>query len=330
MKHANLSIFVPHAGCPHRCSFCNQKSISGAADCPSGGDVIALCEAQAARMQNREGEIAFFGGSFTAIDREYRTELLEAAAPFVHNGMFRGIRISTRPDCIDPETLAVLKSYGVTAIELGAQSMDDKVLRENGRGHTAWDVEHAARLILEGGFALGLQMMTGLWGADDESDLTTAQRLAALGPQTVRVYPTLVMEGTRLARLYRNGYYRPQTFEGAVVLGARLLEYFTERGIRVIRMGLHAEGTLEAGLLAGPYHPAFRELCEGRLLQNRIRGLLEGKAPGNFILRTAPRNVSKIMGHGACGIVQLRELGYNIRLRQDAAMTGLTLEIEDV
>lgn len=182
-----------------------------------------------------DAEIAFFGGSFTAIGRDYMLELLEAAAPFV-GGAFRGIRISTRPDAVDGETLGLLRRYGVTAVELGAQSMDDGVLDQNLRGHTAADVERAAGLVRDAGFELGLQMMTGLYGSDEARDFMTAERLAACAPDTVRVYPTVVMEGTGLAALWRAGAYRPQTLEEAVSLGARLLEFFEGKGVRVIRM----------------------------------------------------------------------------------------------
>ena len=235
MRHANLAIFVPHAGCPRQCSFCNQKSISGAREAPTGKSVAALCaeSARALAGADTDAEIAFFGGSFTAIGRDYMLELLEAAAPFV-GGAFRGIRISTRPDAVDGETLGLLRRYGVTAVELGAQSMDDGVLDQNLRGHTAADVERAAGLVRDAGFELGLQMMTGLYGSDEARDFMTAERLAACAPDTVRVYPTVVMEGTGLAALWRAGTYRPQTLGEAVSLGARLLEFFEGKGVRVI------------------------------------------------------------------------------------------------
>ncbi|WP_308753821.1 radical SAM protein, partial [uncultured Anaerotruncus sp.] len=178
MRHANLAVFVPHAGCPRRCSFCSQKSISGAREAPTGESVSALCAESARSLAgaDTDAEIAFFGGSFTAIDRAYMLELLEAAAPFV-GGAFRGIRVSTRPDAVDGEVLDLLRRYGVTAVELGAQSMDDGVLMKNRRGHTAADVERAARLVREAGFELGLQMMTGLYGSDEARDFRTAERL---------------------------------------------------------------------------------------------------------------------------------------------------------
>ncbi len=331
MRHANLAIFVPHLGCPNRCSFCDQHRISGAGQPPTGEQVGQLCETAASQLRGRcpEAEIAFFGGSFTAIDRAYMCELLEAAAPYVGE-VFGGIRISTRPDAIDREVLELLARYSVRSIELGAQSMSDAVLSANQRGHTAADVERASALIRESGFSLGLQMMTGLYRADEQSDFETAERLAALRPDTVRIYPTVVMEGTRLAALYRAGEYRPQSLEQAVALGARLLGFFDGLGIRVIRMGLHAQESLVSGRVAGPYHPAFRELCEGRLMEQRLASLLSGRPQGAYIVCVSPKSVSKVCGHGGQGIAKLRALGYHIKVEQDRAMSGLAVRLKGV
>lgn len=331
MKHANLSIFVPHVGCPHQCSFCNQRSISGAQVLPDRKAVKELCLTAEKQLDGHCGnaEIAFFGGSFTAIDPAYMLELLHAAEPFVHGSVFRGIRISTRPDAIDREILSVLKTHHVTAIELGAQSMSDQVLEMNSRGHTAAQVKEASARILDSGFELGLQMMTGLYGSDEEKDWDTALQLAALKPDTVRIYPTLVVEGTALAEFWRAGSYCPQTLEETVALGARLLEFFEhDCAIPVIRMGLHAQESLRESVLAGPYHPAYRELCEGRLLYNRI--LKSMKKQGNYLVRISPRSVSKITGHGAGTIEKLRQLGYNVSIRQEPGLVGLDIMVEEV
>src|SRR5659263_124650 len=200
--------------------------------------------------------------------------LLEAAAPFVGENGFKGIRISTRPDAIDEERLLILKKYNVTAIELGAQSMDDGVLLLNRRGHTAVDVINAARLIKSSGFELGLQMMTGLYGDTQQGALKTAIEIAKLEPKTVRIYPTIVLEETLLAELYHKGEYLPQSLEDAVSLCAQLLEYFFLQGIKVIRLGLHASEGIENGRISGPWHPAFRELCENYIYFKRARAAL--------------------------------------------------------
>ncbi|MBQ3903792.1 MAG: radical SAM protein, partial [Eubacterium sp.] len=208
MKKGNISIFVPHNGCPQQCSFCNQKTITGQAYQPTAKDVDEAVQ-KALRKKGYKFEIAFFGGSFTAIDRAYMTELLDAAEPYVKSGAVSGIRISTRPDYIDDEILTLLKSKGVTAIELGAQSMDDEVLSANLRGHTAADVVNASKLIKSYGFELGLQMMTGLYLDTDEKDIETARKIIELKPETVRIYPTVVLKGTYLEELYDGKAYRP-------------------------------------------------------------------------------------------------------------------------
>ena len=187
------------------------------------------------RMQN--AEIAFFGGSFTAIDPDYRLALLKTAHAACETYGFAGIRCSTRPDAIDDERLTVLKQYGVTAIELGAQSMDGEVLLLNRRGHTAKDVENAARLIRAYDFELGLQMMTGLPGDSDAKAMKTVERLLALKPDTMRIYPTIVLENTPLCDLYRAGKYTPQTLKDAVLLCAKLIPMIEQRGVKLIRVG---------------------------------------------------------------------------------------------
>lgn len=329
MKHANVAVFVPHLGCPNRCSFCDQKEISGASDAPDASTVTKTCLAAESELSRggRSAELAFFGGSFTAIDRKYMLELLGAAQPFIERGVFTGIRISTRPDCVDNETLELLRRYNVRAIELGAQSMDDRVLSLNLRGHTAADVEAAARRIRDAGLELGLQMMTGLYGSDDDIDYATAQKLVALRPATVRIYPTVVMEHTLLAKLYREGSYEPPPLAAAVALGARLLKLFGGEGIRVIRMGLHAQESLQSGMIAGPYHPAFRELCEGELMRRRAMERLSGKPKGEYTVAVSPRSVSKIVGHGSGFVDGLRELGYHVKMKQDNSLADLDVMV---
>ena len=232
MKKGNISIFVPHLGCPCQCSFCNQKTITGQANQPTPQDVDKAVKT-ALKSKGFDYEIAFFGGSFTAIDREYMISLLKAANKYIKSNEVKGIRISTRPDCIDEEILDLLKEYGVTSIELGAQSMDDEVLLANRRGHTAKDVENASELIKSYGFELGLQMMTGLYKDSEEKAIKTAEKIIALSPQTVRIYPTVVLKGTYLADLYLSGEYKPLNADESAQLCAKLVLLFEKNNIKM-------------------------------------------------------------------------------------------------
>ena len=251
--------------------------------------------------------------------------LLDAAAPYTDR--FRGIRISTRPDAIDDEVLTLLKAYKVTSVELGAQSMSDDVLAANDRGHTAGDVRRAANLIQRYDMELGLQMMTGLYQSTDAIDRMTAEQFVLLRPATVRIYPTIVMRGTRLGTLYETGTYRPQTLENAVDLCADLLTLFDRDHIRVIRVGLHDTPTLRRDMLAGPYHPAFRELCESRLMLRRAVSLLEGRPHGAYTLTVNPKCRSKMTGNRKSNLTALIEKGYTISISEDASVPDLSVSL---
>ena len=314
MRHINVSLFVPHLGCPHRCIFCDQHAISGQGTPITPEEIVSACRIAADSPHAvKNSEIAFFGGSFTAVNRATQEMCLQAAAPFLGTS-FSGIRISTRPDAIDEETLRFLKARGVTAIELGAQSMDETVLVKNERGHTPADTANAARLIKAFGFSLGLQMMTGLYGSSDETDLFTAQALAALAPDTVRIYPTVVLKGTRLAALYEEGAYIPPTLSQSVALCAKLLLFFYDRNIPVIRLGLHAGADVEKQYVAGPYHPAFRELCENEIYKEKISSLLSPLPPGAYTVCVAPGHASKAAGQKRSNLIHFRTNGYRLKI----------------
>ena len=314
MRHVNVSLFVPHLGCPHRCVFCDQRAISGQRSPITAADIIASCETAAACPHDvSNSEIAFFGGSFTAIDRETQEMCLRTAAPYLKSS-FSGIRISTRPDAVDAETLAFLKENGVTAIELGAQSMEAEVLRKNERGHTPEDTVNASRLIKSFGFSLGLQMMTGLYGSTDETDLSTAGALIALQPDTVRIYPTVVLKNTFLASLFSTGAYTPPTLEQSVSLCAKLLLRFHKADIPVIRLGLHAGAEVEKNHVAGPYHPAFRELCENRIYREAIVSLLSPLPPGSYTVCVPPGHSSKAAGQKRSNLIHFQARGYRLKI----------------
>lgn len=319
MRHVNVALFVPHEGCPNQCSFCNQRAISGKRTQVKPDDVDKAVEIALENPDSRGGEIAFFGGSFTAIERKTMLLLLEAAHRYVADGSFRGIRISTRPDAIDEEICAILSHYGVTAVELGAQSLDDKILSLNKRGHTAQDVVNATKLLQKNGFETGLQMMTGLYGSTDADCTETAMKIVALRPDTVRIYPTVVLENTLLCELYRKGEYAPQTVEEASELCATLLEIFHEEGIRVIRTGLHSGGDVEGEFVAGAYHPAFKEICESRIYLKKALGFIEANQipKGKIEIRVHPRFISPMTGQKRSNILALRELGYEAKITAD-------------
>ncbi|MGN1316259.1 MAG: elongator complex protein 3 [Acutalibacteraceae bacterium] len=320
MKHANISLFVPHQGCPHQCSFCNQKTISGSVKELTPQEVReTLLKAVSHGVNPENTEIAFFGGSFTAVERSYMISLLRETKPFTDDRKFCGIRVSTRPDAIDEEVLGILKEYGVTSIELGAQSTDSQVLLLNHRGHSRDDIIRASRLIKEKGFSLGLQMMTGLLGDTPEKSLRTAEDIIDLKPDTVRIYPTIVLEGTYLGELYKKGEYEPQTLEEATDLCAVLLKRFYDENITVIRLGLHSGGNVEEGYIAGPYHPAFGELCESKIYLEKAIRMLSGKHPekntNQITLWVNPSEISKMVGQKGSNKAELRKSGWNVTVK---------------
>lgn len=321
MKHANISIFIPHNGCPNKCSFCNQKNITGEQSQPSAEEVNKLLENASQQMNHRasNAEIAFFGGSFTAIDREYMLSLLKVAKSFVDNGRFSGIRVSTRPDCITPEILDILKAYKVTAIELGAQSMDDEVLRLNNRGHTKSDVEKASKLIKDYGFSLGLQMMTGLYGSSYEKDKNTGLLIKDLKPDTVRIYPTVIMRDTELEALYIAGKYKTLSFDDTVRLCCELISMFECAGISVIRVGLQSSESLCKNMIAGVFHPAFREICDSVIVYDKIIEEIEKKGlVGNDIKITVnPKMLSRVIGQKKSNLKRFYDSFYKVKICQD-------------
>ena len=317
MKHSNVAIFVPHNGCPNCCSFCNQVKITGKQNQPTENDVINAVEIamHSKGYSPQMSEIAFFGGSFTAIERKYMLQLLSTAYSFVKAGKFVGIRISTRPDFIDDEILTILKQYGVTAIELGAQSMCDEVLTLNHRGHTAQQVVNASILIKKFGFNLGLQMMTGLYGSTPDKDIYTAQQICALKPATVRIYPTIIMKNTLLADYYNSGKYITYSLEETISLCATLLMMFEENNIKVIRLGLHSTDELAASMVAGPWHPSIGELCASRIYRNKIENYIyENSLPkGSYSIYINPKEISKLLGQKRSNLEYFKQLGYNIK-----------------
>ena len=326
IAHANISIFVPHIGCPNKCSFCNQRYITGTCKAPHPEDVENAVKSalNSKNYDPKTTEIAFFGGSFTAINRGYMEALLETASAYVNVGIVSGIRISTRPDAIDDEILMLLKSYGVTAIELGAQSLNDRVLKMNNRGHTARDVEKAAMLIKKHGFELGLQIMTGLYADDSDSTLRTVQKIIEIAPDTVRIYPTIVLKDTDLEALYLDNIYKPQELGEAVKLASKLYLQLTRAGIRVIRLGLHS--IEEGSYVAGPWHPAFAELCYSQIMLSKVLGCLFTE--GKYKIYVNPKCISQMTGQRKSNLLYLKKRGFDCKVIADDSIEELEFRIE--
>lgn len=330
MSHSNISIFVPHKGCPNDCSFCNQRAISGQTVPATPLDVEnAVKVAIEYNVDPKNTEIAFFGGSFTAIERDYMLSLLTAAKHFLDMYNFKGIRVSTRPDCIDESILETLKNYGVTAIELGAQSMCDDVLLANRRGHTANDVRKASKLIKKYRFELGLQMMTGLYKSDFEKDEYTAREIIKLQPDTVRVYPTVVLKNTHLGFLQEKGEYIAPTAEETAPFCAKLLQMFENENIRVIKLGLHSSETVESDMVGGAYHPAFRELCEGHIYLQKILEKLSKKDKNlEYVIYVNKKVLSKAKGQQKRNEKALKNQGFHCIIKGKENLEEFDIEVE--
>ena len=307
MKSSVIPVFIPHLGCPNDCIFCNQRRIA-APKVPDAQDVRHIIE-QALEYAERP-QISFYGGSFTCIDTKLQEEYLSAAFEYVRSGKADSLRISTRPDGIDEQTLARLRSFGVKTVELGAQSMDDNVLLLARRGHTAEDVKRASRMIKQAGFELVLQIMPGLPGADICADMQTAREIAALEPNGVRIYPVCVIKDTALCDMYERGEYTPLTPDSAAERCADIWEVFIEANIPVIRIGLNPTEELSSGAaVAGAYHPAMGQMVRSARLYKKAVQMLSGLSPFENVLITVPRGrLSDMRGQKNANIIKLHSL----------------------
>ena len=334
-RHINIPIFIPHLGCPNNCVFCNQRSISGHGDFDIGSVRGELERAVSTLDSDADVEIAFFGGSFTGIDRGEMIYLLSLAKEYIDSGAARSVRISTRPDYIDGEILDILEKYRVTDIELGLQSMDDRVLALSKRGHTSETARKACRMISERGFGLVGQMMIGLPGSDIASEVATAEEIASLCGGA-RIYPTVVFDGTELCDMTSSGEYRPLTLDDAVIRSEAALNVFIRAGIPVLRLGLCASDNLSdpEKAVAGANHSAIGELVYGehymRVLREYIaehRLSLEGKR----VTVCAPvGEVSKVSGQKRKNKLRLKgEYGaLDVKVIEDPALGKYEVRIE--
>jgi len=298
IRKYNIPVFIPHLGCPNDCAFCNQKKITGRDTDITFDDVRKLIsESLSTVKENSETEVAFFGGSFTGLDKELQKGFLSVANEFFPK--IHGIRLSTRADYINEEVVEMLKAYNVTAVELGVQSTDEDVLKKNLRGHSFDRIKKASELLKSYGFELGLQMMIGMYGSDFEKDIKTALDIISLNPATTRIYPTVVLKDTKLEEYYNQGIYKPYTVEEAAECAKSVYRLFEENNITVLRIGLHSSDELENGaIVAGPYHPAFGEIVQNLIYRDKIEEdiIKNNISDSDYIVEVKNKDVSKAVG----------------------------------
>ena len=317
-KEYIIPIFVPHLGCPNNCTFCNQKKISGQTKMVTKQDVKDTIEYYLKNFKDdhKYVEVAFFGGSFTAIEKEKQEELLEAVQEYIENKKVHSIRVSTRPDCIDKDILKRLKKYHVKTIELGVQSTNNYILSRCKRGHTGENVKKASKLIRRYGFVLGHQMMVGLPESTKQDEVNTAKELIKLKPKIVRIYPVLVIKDTELEREYKSGEYTPLTVGQAVERCKEIVNLFNRKKINIIRIGLQNTeeitdpSTKESSVVAGPYHPAFRQLVESSMWYDSIVNEIKkvNAKVKKVKIKANDINVNNIIGHKKENITKLKEV----------------------
>lgn len=307
-NHKNIPIFIPHLGCPNLCVFCNQRSISGCEEFRRESVVDEIEEALKTIDESAEVEIAYFGGSFTGIDRSLMIYLLDVASSYVENkreGCPRvtGIRMSTRPDYINAEIMEILSSYPVKTVELGLQSMRDEVLLASKRGHSARDAEKACKLIKDAGYSLVGQMMIGLPNSTLDDEIYTAKKICEMGADAARIYPTVVFFDTELADMAERGEYIPLSVNDAVERSKEVLKIFEESNVECIRVGLCASDNLmdKGRVLGGANHPSLGELVMGEAYYDRMCAdadkLMGECEKGEYILFSVPRTeLSKAIG----------------------------------
>ena len=314
MKHYNIPIFISHFGCPNACVFCNQKKINGRETDVTMEDLKKTIETYLETLpKNSKKEVAFFGGTFTGISFDLQRQYLETVHEYIKKGLIDGIRLSTRPDCINKEIVEQLKKYGVTSVELGVQSLDEKVLKATARYYPIEAVGKACSLLKEYNIELGIQLMIGLPKSTFESDFLTAKRALEMNPDTARIYPTLVIKGTKMEEMYRDGEYKALSLDEAIERTRKIYSLLESNGVNVIRVGLQPSGDLqeEGVVLGGPFHPAFRELVETEIYYKFFSSIVEKEK--KLEIRANERNISKLVGIKKVNRVRLKEY-FNIKI----------------
>ncbi len=335
MKRVIVPFFISHQGCPHQCVFCDQKAITGVAGTlPQPDEILRRIEAWRISAGAESVEVAFYGGTFTALSACQQQSLLQPLQPLLASGRVAAIRLSTRPDKVDAATARFLREAGVCLVELGVQSLDDNVLAAAGRGHAALDTVAAFATLRAAGLQVGAQMMPGLPGESAAGAIGSFRRVLALKPDLLRIYPTVVLKGTALAKMYQQGEYTPLSLDAAVNLCKIMLQDAALAAIPVIRAGLQPTDDLAAGatVLAGPFHPAFRQLAEGGrwydLLQILVRRL-DGNA--GLTIHVSPPRVADVVGQQRRNIIRLEKLsGIKVAgVTADSTLTAGAIRISD-
>ena len=312
-----IPYFIAHQGCPHQCLFCNQQTITGEKFSPANiqGDITTTIEQWLAYRKDKGAtHFAFYGGSFTCLPEEMQSLMLEAVSPWIKNGHIDLVRLSTRPDCIDQSTCERLRENGVGIVELGVQSLDDKVLAASRRGHNSKQCYDAVGFLKNNGFQVGVQLMPGLPLETRLSFMQTVQKAVALKPNFVRIYPAVVVRHSGLAENYARDEYTPLSLNKAIILTAWARRRFQENEIRVVRMGLQPSDSLQENVIAGPYHPAFGEMVMAREWFKRTRKLLALHLEKKIQLTISARDLSCFLGVNKVNKRRFEELGLAKRL----------------
>jgi len=332
LRHYNIPIFIPELACPFQCVYCDQRKITGQKNLLKDNEILQNIEQHlnSFKAENREVQLAFFGGTFTGLDMAEQEHYLKLIQPFIQAQSIQGIRISTRPDYINLPNLKLLKNYGVTHIELGAQSLVEEVLAASYRGHSVDDVRRAAELIRKEGFVLGLQMMIGLPEDSQERSMQTAQRIVEFGAKESRIYPTIVIRGTNLAKLWEQGKYQALSTEEAIEQSAKLLQFFEENKVKVLRVGLYPSDELseQGEAVAGPEMPHFKEKVLSRIWKNNlVNGLDFSKKEKSLNVAVNPTEYNFAVGFAASNRKYLESYFPKVKFIMNPKLEGRNYEV---
>lgn len=325
-----IPIFIPELACPNQCIFCNQRTITGQVEIPSYNDIRDKIKKYIKSTTDTYIEVAFFGGNFTGIPLQQQIELLKVANEFLSLQVIHGIRVSTRPDYINESVIQLLKSYNVTVIELGAQSFDNDVLKKSERGYDSTCIEKAATLIKANGFKLGLQMMIGLPGDSSKKVIATAKKIVELKADSTRIYPVLVIKQTALERMYLKNEYTPLTLEVAIEQCKHVVPIFEDAGVLIQKIGLHPSADLVCGtaLIAGPFHPNFRELVYSSIWKDLLKPHTEKDTAGLTIqISCAADQLNYAIGYAKSNTKMLKEKYRQVRITSDPHLTGRNFNV---